>query len=145
MVVVVVLKEDGVEVRERVQDWAQQSTEAWARAPGRQGTPQGPGRAQRRGRDGSCMTFSGVAANLPGDARAAGLIVAIRSTRSGWVEYMERSCNYVHEDDQQVCETTCLDIVGGLVEEGWMGGQQRRSWKAWDGTGIECQKTEVHG
>lgn len=28
----------------------------------------------------------------------------------------ERSCDYVNEGDQQVCETTCLDIVGGLFE-----------------------------
>lgn len=61
------------------------------------------------------MTFSGVAANLPGDARAAGLIVVL-STPLGCAEYMERSCDYVNEGDQRVCETTCLVIVGGFGE-----------------------------
>lgn len=31
----------------------------------------------------------------------------------------ERSCNYVNEGDQRVCETTCLVIVGGFGRNGW--------------------------
>lgn len=79
-----------VEVRERVQNRAAQQSAA---RPGPDADP-----AQRRGRDGSCMTFSGVAANLPGDARAAGLIVAL-STLLDCAVYMERSCDYVNEGD----------------------------------------------
>lgn len=60
------------------------------------------------------MTFKGVAANLPEEARAAGLIVAL-STPLGCAEYIECRCDYDNEGDQQVCETTCLDIVGGFV------------------------------
>lgn len=39
------------------------------------------------------MTLERVAAYLPGDARAAGLIVAL-STLVGRAEYIERSCDY---------------------------------------------------
>lgn len=34
-----------------------------------------------------------------------------------------RSCDYVNEGDQRVCETTCLDIVGWSVDGGCRDGE----------------------
>lgn len=55
---------------------------------------QGAPRLSGRGRDGSCMTLGRVAANLPDDARAAGLIVAL-SAALGCAEYIERSSDSI--------------------------------------------------
>lgn len=62
----------------------------WDRAAPRSEAKRGPG----RGRDGSCMTLGRVAANLPDDARAAGLIVAL-SAALGCAEYIERSSDSI--------------------------------------------------
>lgn len=51
---------------------------------------QGAPRLSGRGRDGSCMTPGRVAGDLPDDARAAGLIVAL-SAALGCAEYIERA------------------------------------------------------
>lgn len=48
----------------------------------------------------------------------------------------QRSCDFVNKGDQRVCETTCLDIVGGLFK---MGMQRRRSltWRVMQGKGRQ--------
>lgn len=59
--------------------------------------------------------------NLPGDARAAGLIVALlKTTLLGCAEYMERAQQLRTMSTMATngsCATTCLDIGGGLEEE----------------------------
>lgn len=85
----------------------------------------GPGRARPDPAGGSrCFMYDmprgGARAwtwDLPEDARAAGLIVAL-STPFGCAEYMERSGDGIDEGHHRVCETTCLDIVGGIVRVG---------------------------
>lgn len=64
------------------------------RSAAKRSAGQGAPRLSGRGRDGSCMTLGRVAANLPDDARAAGLIVAL-SAALGCAEYIERSSNSI--------------------------------------------------
>lgn len=67
----------------------------WDRAAqGSKSAGQGAPRLSGRGRDGSCMTLGRVAGNLPDDARAAGLIVAL-SAALGCAEYIERSSDSI--------------------------------------------------
>lgn len=64
------------------------------RSEAKRSAGQGAPRLSGRGRDGSCMTLGRVAANLPDDARAAGLIVAL-SAALGCAEYIERSSDSI--------------------------------------------------
>jgi hypothetical protein len=67
---------------------------AMLRSKAQRSAGQGAPRFSGRGRDGSCMTLGRVAANLPDDARAAGLIVAL-SAALGCAEYIERSSDSI--------------------------------------------------
>lgn len=81
-----------------------------------------------------------VAIHLPEDASAAGLIVAL-STPLDCAEYISAAATMVNEEDQRVCETTCLDIVGGLFE---MGMQRGRSLCLVSSRG-ECRAVQGKG